>query len=53
VNQKRDELPEYHKDQLIVMLKADESVSMGVISDIQQELRKSKARKVLYRTLNE
>lgn len=53
VNQKRDELPEYYKDQLIVMLKADESVSMGIISDIQQELRKSKARKVLYRTLNE
>lgn len=53
VNQKRDELPEYLKDQLIIMLKADKSVSMGIISDVQQELRKSNARKVLYRTLNE
>ena len=53
VNAKRDELPAYYKDQLIVMLRADKSVKMGLISDVQQELRKSNARKVLYRALNE
>ena len=53
VNAKRDELPEYYKDQLIVMLKADKSVKMGFIGDVQQELRESQARKVLYRALQE
>ncbi|MEQ8469909.1 MAG: biopolymer transporter ExbD [Marinoscillum sp.] len=46
-------LPEAYKDQMIVLLKADESVKMGLISDIQQQLRKSDARKVVYRTLKE
>lgn len=53
VSVQRDELPEYYKDQMIVMLRADKSVKMGLISDVQQELRKSNARKVLYRALNE
>ncbi|MEL7148016.1 MAG: biopolymer transporter ExbD [Bacteroidota bacterium] len=53
VTAKRDELPEYYKDQLIIMLRADKSVKMGMISDVQQELRDSNARKVLYRALDE
>ncbi len=49
----RDEMPEYYRNQMIIVLKADEEVNMGVISDIQQELRKINVRKILYRTLKE
>lgn len=47
----KETLPEAFRDQMIVLIKADEGVSMGLINDIQQELRKSNARKVVYRTL--
>ncbi|MEQ9102075.1 MAG: biopolymer transporter ExbD [Imperialibacter sp.] len=50
VNQEKATLPEAYKDQIIIVLKADEAVKMGLIADIQQELRKSNARKVLYRS---
>jgi biopolymer transport protein ExbD len=50
VNQEKAKLPEQYKDQLIVVFKADANVKMGLIADIQQELRKSNARKVLYRS---
>jgi len=53
VNSKRAELPEYLQNQMIILLKADENVSMGVISDIQQELRKTNARKIISRALQE
>mmetsp|Transcript_10880 Transcript_10880/g.44538 ORF Transcript_10880/g.44538 Transcript_10880/m.44538 type:complete len:150 (-) Transcript_10880:539-988(-) len=49
-NQKAD-LGEIYQDQMIVLLKADEKVDMGFIGDIQTELRKHNARKILYRTL--
>ncbi len=52
VNQKRDELPEHYKDQMIIVLKADEMVDMGMVADIQEELKRSNARKILYRTLD-
>lgn len=51
VQQQKTDLGERYKDQLIVMLKADKQVDMGLIGDIQLELRKHNARKVLYRTL--
>ncbi|MEQ6121380.1 biopolymer transporter ExbD [Reichenbachiella sp. MALMAid0571] len=44
------ELPENYKDQMIVLLKADADVDMGLIADIQEQLREVDARKVLYRT---
>ncbi|MEP4533739.1 MAG: biopolymer transporter ExbD [Cyclobacteriaceae bacterium] len=47
----KETLPEALKDQMIVLIKADERVNMGLINDIQQELRKSNTRKVVYRTL--
>lgn len=50
VNRQKASLPEAYKDQIIIVLKADESVKMGLIADIQQELRKSNARKILYRS---
>jgi len=50
VEQEKASLPESLKDQMIVLIKADEMVKMGLIADIQQKLRKSNARKVLYRS---
>lgn len=52
VQEQKSDLGEIYKDQLIVMLKADEQVDMGLIGDIQVELRRNNARKVLYRTLD-
>lgn len=52
VLEQKSDLDEVYKDQMIVMLKADEKVDMGLIGDVQMELRKSNARKVLYRTLD-
>ncbi len=51
--EKRSELPDYYQDQMIVLIKADESVKMGMIGDIQQKLRDANARKVIYRTMEE
>lgn len=51
VFESRSELPEHLQNQMIVMIKADKDVHMGLISDVGEELRKANARKVLYRTL--
>lgn len=51
VAQQKSELGEVYGDQMIVLIKAHKSVDMGLISDIQQALRKHNARKVLFRTL--
>lgn len=51
--EQKETLPEAYKDQMIVLLKADESMKMGLINDVQQQLKKSNARKVVYRTLTE
>lgn len=51
VEQQKSDLGERYSDQLIVLIKAHEGVEMGLIGDLQQELRKHHARKVLYRTL--
>ncbi|MEP4091311.1 biopolymer transporter ExbD [Reichenbachiella sp.] len=51
VQRQKTDLGEQYKDQMIVMLRADEKVDMGFIGDIQSELRKNNARKILYRTL--
>ena len=51
VEQQKTELGEAYQDQMIVLIKAHKTVDMGLISDIQEELRKHNARKVLFRTL--
>lgn len=51
VQQQKASLGELYKDQMIVLLRADEDVEMGLIGDVQTELRRSNARKVLFRTL--
>jgi len=49
----KESLPEALKDQMIVLLRADETVNMGLIADIQEELKKVNARKMVFRTLEE
>ena len=53
VQQQKTDLGEAYQDQMIVMLKADINVDMGLIGDIQLELRKHNARKILFRTLED
>ena len=53
VQEQKASLGEVYSDQLIVLLRAHEDVDMGIIGDIQSELRKGNARKILYRTLEE
>lgn len=50
VEEQKSSLPESLRDQMIVLIRADEMIKMGQIADIQEKLRKSNARKVLYRT---
>ena len=44
----KDELPVYSRDQIIVLLKADEEVPMGIVSDVKQKLRKANARRIIF-----
>ncbi len=51
VNEERDKLEEAEKMQLTLNLKVDNNVKMGIVSDLQFELRKANARKILYTAL--
>jgi biopolymer transport protein ExbD len=53
VNEKKSELAENERDQLTVSLKVDKDAKRGLISDVEIELRKANARKLLYSTLQE
>ncbi|MFC2123912.1 ExbD/TolR family protein [Bacteroidota bacterium] len=48
VQQEKDKLTEVERDQLTVSLKIDSDVKMGIVVDVQQELREVNARKILY-----
>lgn len=48
---RRNKMPEHLQSQMVILIRADESVKMGIISDVQEQLREVNARKVLYRTL--
>lgn len=50
VEEVRATLSESERDQLTVSLKVDEAVKMGLIVDIQTELRKANARKIIYQS---
>ncbi|MEM7549608.1 MAG: biopolymer transporter ExbD [Bacteroidota bacterium] len=52
VEEERNTLPESQKNKMIVLIKADENIEMGLIGDIQEQLRKANARKVIYRALD-
>ena len=51
VNQEKDKLSEVERDQITMSMKVDVDVKMGIISDVQQELRKANARKLLYSSI--
>lgn len=51
VSQEKDKLSEVERDQITISLKVDSQAKMGIISDIQQQLKEANARKVLYNTL--
>ncbi len=51
VNRQRDMIPENERDQMTVSLKVDEEAKRGIIADVETELRKANARKILYTTL--
>ena len=51
VNRKKDELPENEREQLTIAMKVDSEAKRGIIADVETELRKANARKILYSTL--
>ena len=51
VSRQRDLLAENERDQLTVSLKVDNESRRGIIADVESELRKANARKILYTTL--
>ena len=51
VNQEKDKLSEAERDLITVSMKVDVETKMGIIIDVQQQLREANARKVLYNSL--
>lgn len=48
VNVEKDKLSEGERDQMTMSMKVDIDTKMGLVSDVQEELREANARKVLY-----
>lgn len=51
VLQEKDKLDEVERDQITIALKVNNETKMGLISDVQLELREANARKLLYTTI--
>lgn len=51
ISQEKDKLSEVERDQITMSMKVDVEVKMGIVSDVQQELREANARKVLYSSI--
>jgi biopolymer transport protein ExbD len=51
INQEKDKLNEAERDQITIAMKVDVESKMGIVSDVQQELREANARKVLYSSI--
>lgn len=51
VNEQKSKLAENERDQLTVSLKVDNEAKRGIIADVETELRKGNARKILYTTM--
>ncbi len=51
VNTEKDKLSEVERDQITMSMKVDVEAKMGIVADVQQELREANARKVLYSSL--
>jgi biopolymer transport protein ExbD len=50
VNQERVKLEEFERDKITIALKVDDESKRGIIADVETELRKANARKLLYST---
>lgn len=50
VNQEKSNLDEAERDQITIALKVDNETKRGIIADVETELRKANARKLLYST---
>lgn len=50
VNSEKDKLAENERDQMTVSMKVDSEAKRGILADVETELRKGNARKVLYTT---
>jgi biopolymer transport protein ExbD len=48
VQQEKDKLTEVERDQITMAMKIDREVKMGIVVDVQQELKEVNARKILY-----
>ena len=48
VNVEKDKLSEVERDQITISMKVDEETKMGIIVDVQTELRNANARKIIY-----
>lgn len=53
VNQEKDKLNEVERDQITIAMKVDKEAKRGLVSDVEFQLRKASARKLLYTTLQE
>jgi len=51
VNQEKDTHTEAERDKITMALNVDNEVKMGIVSDVEQTLRKANARKILYKSL--
>ena len=47
----KDKLNEAERDQITMSMKVDVDSKMGIVSDVQQELREANARKILYSSI--
>lgn len=50
VNEEKDKLSEVERDQITISMKVDKETKMGIIVDIQTQLRDANARKIIYAT---
>ena len=51
VSKEKDKLDEKERDLITIALKVDSDAKMGIVSDVQQKLRKANARKLMYNVL--
>jgi len=51
VTKEKDKLAENEREQLTLSLKVDNEAKRGIIADVESELRKANARKILYTTV--
>ncbi|MTI32792.1 ExbD/TolR family protein [Xanthovirga aplysinae] len=53
VNERKDELDEVERDQITINLKVDKDAKMGIVTDVQEELKEANALKIMYNTIQD